>query len=131
MNMDHMEDIKKIKEMLGDFLGEIAEEKRVSGSNVATIKEAISAYQKICELCEDEDGSYGARRDSRGRYMAGGNRGNSGMYGWMPGPYYSGGNYGADNAALAANLEQMASSGNGSEGMATALREAARWLRQS
>lgn len=118
--MEHTEHLKRIKEMVGNFLGEIAEEKKVSGSNIAVIKEAVSAYQKLCDLCDD-DGSYGARRrDSRGRYMDSGMPG----YGYMAAPYY-----GADNASLAANLEQIASSGRGSEGMATALREAARWLR--
>lgn len=126
--MEHMEHLKKIKAMVGDFLGEIAEEKKASGSNIAVIKEAVSAYQKLCDLCEDE-GEYGARRrDSRGRYMSAGNVYPG--YGWNPAPYY-GGNYGGDNTALAANLEQIASSGNGSEAMATALREAARWLRNS
>ena len=127
--MEHTEDLKKIKEMVGNFLGEIAEEKRASGSNIAVIKEAVSAYQKICELCEDEDGAYGARRrDSRGRYMDGGVRSGMGgpVYGWVPAPYY-----GADNASLAANLEQIASSGRGTEAMNTALRDAARYLRNS
>lgn len=131
--MEHSEHIKKIKEMVGDFLGEIADAKRIDGSNIAVVKEAVSAYQKICELCEDqESGEYGARRrDSRGRYMDSSRMG--GGYGYMPGPYYAGGyqtGYGADNASLAASLEQIANSGNGTEGMSTALREAARWLRQ-
>lgn len=127
--MEHTEHIKKIKEMVGDFLGEIADAKRIDGSNIAVVKEAVSAYQKICELCENEEsGEYGARRrDSRGRYMDGSRMGVG--YGYMPGPYYAGG-YGADNASLAASLEQIANSGNGTEGMSTALREAARWLRQ-
>ena len=123
--MEHMAHIKKIKELVGEFLGEIAEEKKVSGSNIAVVKEALSAYEKAC-------GGYGARRrDARGRYMDG--RGNAGgsYGGWMPGPYYAGSGYGADNASMAAELERIASSGSGSEGMATALREAARWLRIS
>lgn len=69
-------------------------------------------------------GNYGRRRrDSRGRYMDGGYF--RGGYGWMPGPYYDGGNrYG-----LAEDLERMAqTSGNDAE--RNAYRDAARYLRQ-
>lgn len=135
----YIEDFKKIKEMVGEFAHRIAEEeKHATLSNISAIKETASAWLKLCEICEDDDsGEYGARqRDSRGRYMDGSrpmmggyNTGYPG-YGWMPGPYYAGGNYGGDSASLASELERMASSGNGSEGMTTALREAARWLRQ-
>ena len=137
--MEHKEHLKKIKELVGDFLGEIAEEKRVTGSNIAVVKEAVSAYEKLCDLCEDEEsGGYGARRrDSRGRYMDGGSRpmgGGYNGYGWMPGPYYAGGNYnggyGMDKGALADELEGMASSGMGDPEMAKSLREAARHLRK-
>ena len=122
--MEHTEHIKKIKELLGDFLGEIAEEKRITAANVAAVKETLSAYQKACWLLEDDaGGNYGAarRRDSRGRYMDGYPRGG---YGYMPGPYYDGG-----PTELADELEHMAQNG-GSEAKTTALREAARWLRQ-
>lgn len=160
---EYLEHVKKIKKMLGDFLGDIAEEKKVNGSNVAVVKEALSAFQKACWIYEDLEeesggenygasrgmpggsrsggssggsgssgggrsggGSYGnygrRRRDSRGRYMDGGyNRGGNG---WMPGPYFDGG-----PEEIADELEQMAQDG-GSEAKATALREAARWLRQ-
>lgn len=137
--MEHKEHLKKIKELVGDFLGEIAEEKRVTGSNIAVVKEAVSAYEKLCDLCEDDDsGEYGARRrDSRGRYMDGGSRPMGGYnpnYGWMPGPYYAGGTYsggyGMDKTALADELEGMASSGMGDPEMAKSLREAARHLRK-
>lgn len=125
--MEHAEHLKKIKNMVGDFLGEIAEEKRVTGSNIAVVKEAVSAYQKLCDLCEEE--AYGTgmrysarRRDSRGRYMTGGY--SRGGYGYMPGPYFDGG-----PDELADELDQMAQSGGSTE-KANALREAARWLRQ-
>lgn len=128
---EHLEHIKAIKRLVGDFLGEIAEEKKVNGSNVAVVKEAVSAYEKCKRLCEDaeDEARYGARRrDSRGRYMDGRSRPMYGTY--MPGPYYDG-RYmdGDDKAGLADELERMAQ-GGGSEGMMTALREAARWLRQ-
>lgn len=134
--MEHKEHLKKIKELVGDFLGEIAEEKRVTGSNIAVVKEAVSAYEKLCDLCEDEEsGGYGARRrDSRGRYMDGGSRpmggGYNTGYGWMPGPYYAGGNYGGDTGSLADELERMASSGMGTPEQEKAFREAARHLRK-
>jgi len=125
--MEHLDHIKQIKKLVGDFLGEIAEEKRINGANIATVKEAVSAFEKLNRLCEEaeDENRYGARRrDSRGRYMD--NRMPSRMYGnWMPGPYYDGGS----KAELADELETLAQ-GDGSEGMTTALREAARWLRQ-
>ncbi len=49
-----------------------------------------------------------------------------GGYGWMPGPYYDGG----DAYGLAEDLEHMAQT-SGSEADKTAYREAARRLRQS
>ena len=133
--MEHKEHLKKIKELVGDFLGEIAEEKRVTGSNIAVVKEAVSAYEKLCDLCEDDDsGEYGARRprNSRGQYMDGSRimGGYNPNYGWMmPGPYYAGG-YGMDKTALADELEGMASSGMGDPEMVKSLREAARHLRK-
>ena len=130
----HIEDFKKIKEMVGEFAHRIAEEeKHATASNISAIKETASAWLKLCEICEDEEsGGYGARRrDSRGRYMDGGY--NTG-YGWMPGPYYAGGNYsggyGMDKSALADELEGMASSGVGDPEMVKSLREAARHLRK-
>jgi hypothetical protein len=135
-----MEHIKKIKELVDKFLEEIAEEKKIDGANIAVVKEAVSAYQKLCELAEDaEGGEYGAQRRSRrtGRYMAqGGGRGGSsggsgGNYGGYMMPVYGAGGYGtSDKQELAMELETLAQSGGGSEGMSTALREAARWLRQ-
>lgn len=135
----HIEDFKKIKEMVGEFAHRIAEEeKHATLSNISAIKETASAWLKLCEICEDDDaGEYGARRrDSRGRYMDGSwpmmggyNTGYPG-YGWGPGPYYAGGNYGGDNTALADELERMASSGMGDPEMAKSLREAARHLRK-
>ncbi len=136
----HIEDFKKIKEMVGEFAHRIAEEeKHATLSNISAIKETASAWLKLCEICEDDDsGEYGARRrDSRGRYMDGGSRPMGGYnpnYGWMPGPYYAGGNYsggyGMDKTALADELEGMASSGMGDPEMAKSLREAARHLRK-
>lgn len=132
--MEHLEHIKQIKKLVGDFLGEIADAKRIDGSNVAVVKEAVSAYEKLCRLCEDGEneeqygasgnrgnrGMYGARRrDSRGRYMQGGMMPG---YGWMPMPEYGDGD-------LAEELEAMAQSG-GSEAKKTALMEAARMIRQ-
>lgn len=137
--MEHKEHLNKIKELVGDFLGEIAEEKRVTGSNIAVVKEAVSAYEKLCDLCEDEEsGGYGARRprNSRGQYMDGSRPmgGYNPNYGWMPVPYYMGGNYsgnyGMDKTALADELEGMASSGMGDPEMVKSLREAARHLRK-
>lgn len=148
-----MEHIKKIKELVNKFLEEIADEKKIDGTNIAIVKEAVSAYQKLCELCEDaEGGEYGAQRRSRrsGRYMAqgggqggrggsgggqgGGGYGNYGGYGYGmaygAGGYNAGGYGAGDKQELADELEQLAQSGGGSEGMMTALREAARWLRQ-
>lgn len=131
----HIEDFKKIKEMVGEFAHRIAEEeKHATASNISAIKETASAWLKLCEICEDDDsGEYGARRrDSRGRYMDGGSRPMGGYnpnYGWMPGPYYAGG-YGMDKTALADELEGMASSGMGDPEMVKALREAARHLRK-
>lgn len=134
----YIEDFKKIKEMVGEFAHRIAEEeKHATLSNISAIKETASAWLKLCEICEDDDsGEYGARRrDSRGRYMDGSrpvmggyNTGYPG-YGWMPGPYYAGGNYGGDTGSLADELERMASSGMGDPEMAKSLREAARHLR--
>lgn len=157
-----MEHIKKIKELVDKFLEEIADEKKIDGSNIAVVKEAVSAYQKLCELYEDaEGGEYGAQRRSRrtGRYMAqgGGGRGGSGGgsgggqggggynaggygnygfmmpmggYGYGAGGYNAGGYGAGDKQEIAEELESLAQSGGGSEGMNTALREAARWLRQ-
>jgi len=131
----HIEDFKKIKEMVGEFAHRIAEEdKNATLSNISAIKETASAWLKLCEICEEDDsGEYGARRrDSRGRYMDGGSRPMGGYnpnYGWMPGPYYAGG-YGMDKASLADELEGMASSGMGDPEMAKSLREAARHLRK-
>ena len=131
--MEHLDHIKKIKKLVGDFLGEIAEEKHINGANIATVKEAVSAYEKCNRLCEDaeDEARYGARRrDSRGRYMDG-RMPSRQMYGtYMPGPYYDGRYMDADKASLADELESLAQTG-GSEGMTTALREAARWLRQN
>ena len=137
----HIEDFKKIKEMVGEFAHRIAEEeKHATASNISAIKETASAWEKLCDIVEDEESSgYGARRrDSRGRYMDGGSRpmggGYNTGYGWMPGPYYAGGNYpggyGMDKTALADELEGMASSGMGDPEMAKSLREAARHLRK-
>lgn len=133
----HIEDFKKIKEMVGEFAHRIAEEeKHATLSNISAIKETASAWLKLCEICEDDDsGEYGARRrDSRGRYMDGGSRpmmgGYNTGYGWMPGPYYAGGNYGGDTGSLADELERMASSGMGDPEMVKSLREAARHLRK-
>ena len=133
----HIEDFKKIKEMVGEFAHRIAEEeKHATLSNISAIKETASAWLKLCEICEDDDsGEYGARRrDSRGRYMDGGSRpmggGYNTGYGWMPGPYYAGGNYGGDTGSLADELERMASSGMGDPEIAKSLREAARHLRK-
>lgn len=133
----HIEDFKKIKEMVGEFAHRIAEEeKHATLSNISAIKETASAWLKLCEICEDDDsGEYGARRrDSRGRYMDGSRPMMGGGYGWMPGPYYTGGNYsggyGMDKTALADELEGMASSGMGDPEMAKSLREAARHLRK-
>lgn len=135
----YIEDFKKIKEMVGEFAHRIAEEeKHATASNISAIKETASAWLKLCEICEDDDsGEYGARRrDSRGRYMDGSrpmmggyNTGYPG-YGWMPGPYYAGGNYGGDNSALADELERMASSGMVTPEQGKAFREAARHLRK-
>lgn len=137
----HIEDFKKIKEMVGEFAHRIAEEeKHATASNISAIKETASAWEKLCDIVEDEEsGGYGARRrDSRGRYMDGGSRpmggGYNTGYGWMPGPYYAGenyaGGYGMDKASLADELEGMASSGMGDPEMAKSLREAARHLRK-
>lgn len=133
----YIEDFKKIKEMVGEFAHRIAEEeKHATASNISAIKETASSWLKLCEICEDDDsGEYGARRrDSRGRYMDGGSRpmmgGYNAGYGWMPGPYYAGGNYGGDNSALADELERMASSGMGTSEQEKAFREAARHLRK-
>ena len=135
---EHIEHVKKIKKLLGDYLKECAEDKKIDAGNVTYVKEALSAFQKACWIIEDLEGegsgNYGAnrsgmtgnygrrRRDSIGRYMDGGYY--RGGHSWMPGPYYDGG-----QEDLADELEQMAKDG-GSEAKATALREAARWLRQ-
>lgn len=156
---EYIEHIKKIKKLLGEYLEECAKDKKIDAGNVTYVKEALSAFQKACWILEDleeESGEgYGAsrgggrsggsggssgggrsgggsggsyndygrrRRDSRGRYMDGGY--SRGSYGWMPGPYFDGG-----PDELAEELEQMAQSG-GNDAKATALREAARWLRQ-
>lgn len=124
----YIEDFKKIKEMVGEFAHRIAEEdKHATLSNISAIKETASAWLKLCEICEDDDsGKYSARRrDSRGRYMDG-----YPGYGWGPGPYYAGGNYGGDTGSLADELERMASSGMGDPEMVKSLREAARHLRK-
>lgn len=135
----HIEDFKKIKEMVGEFAHRIAEEdKNATLSNISAIKETASAWLKLCEICEDDSGEYGARRtrNSRGQYMDGSRPmgGYNPNYGWMPGPYYMGGNYsggyGMDKTALADELEGMASSGMGDPEMAKSLREAARHLRK-
>lgn len=149
---EHLEHIKKIKKMLGEFLGDIAEEKKIDGTNIAIVKETLSAYQKACWICEDleeETENYGASRGGSNRSggSSGGSSTNSGggysarrrnprtgrfmdggrgmVYGWMPvpGPYYDG----QDKAELAEELESIAQSGSGE--MANALREAARHLR--
>lgn len=152
-----MEHIKKIKENVDKFLEEIAEEKKIDGNNILAVEKAARAYQILCELVEDaEGGEYGAQRRSRrsGRFMAqgggqggrGGSGGGQGGGGYNAGGYgggygygmpygagsgYNAGGYGAgDKQELAEELEQLAQSGGGSEGMSTALREAARWLRQ-
>lgn len=131
----HIEDFKKIKEMVGEFAHRIAEEeKHATASNISAIKETASAWEKLCDIVEDEEsGEYGARRprNSRGQYMDGSRimGGYNPNYGWMPGPYYAGG-YGMDKTALADELEGMASSGMGDPEMAKSLREAARHLRK-
>lgn len=136
----YIEDFKKIKEMVGEFAHRIAEEeKHATLSNISAIKETASAWLKLCEICEDEaSGGYGARmrNPNTGRYMDGSrpmmggyNTGYPG-YGWMPGPYYAGGNYGGDTGSLADELERMASSGMGTPEQEKAFREAARHLRK-
>lgn len=138
---EHIEAVKKIKKLIGDYLKECAEDKKVDAGNVTYVKEALSAFQKACWIIEDSEGGSGGsggygenrgnsgggysarRRSSRtGRFMDGG-RGM--VYGWMPmpGPYYDG----QDKAELAEELESIAQSGSGE--MANALREAARHLR--
>lgn len=136
----HIEDFKKIKEMVGEFAHKITEEdKYVNVSNISAVKDLASAWLKLCEICEDDDsGEYGARRprNSLGQYMDGSRimGGYNPNYGWMPGPYYAGGNYnggyGMDKASLADELEGMASSGMGDPELAKSLREAARHLRK-
>lgn len=92
---EYLEYIKKIKKMLGDFLGDIAEEKKVNGSNVAVVKEALSAFQKACWIYEDleeESGeSYGASRGGSGGNRSGGSGGSGGGGGRSGGG--SGGSY--------------------------------------
>lgn len=136
----HIEDFKKIKEMVGDFAHRIAEEeKHATASNISAIKETASAWEKLCDIVEDEEsGGYGARRprNSLGQYMDGSRPMMGGYntgypaYGWMPGPYYAGGNYGGDTGSLADELERMASSGMGTPEQEKAFREAARHLRK-
>lgn len=140
--MEHKEHLDKIKKMVGDLIERFSKEDSINERDIATVKEAVSAYQKLCELCEEDEGGgygenrrYGARRrDSRGRYMTGRGGDGYGMgggYGWMPGPYYDGPYYdGPDHGELAEELERMAQ-GGGNEAMKTALREAAKWIRQS
>ena len=134
---EHIEAVKKIKKLIGDYLKECAEDKKVDAGNITYVKEALSAFQKACWIIEDSEsgsggygenrgnsGGYGRQRRSArtGRFMDGG-RGM--VYGWMPapGPYYDG----QDKAELAEELESIAQSGSGE--MSNALREAARHLR--
>lgn len=130
---EYIESIKKVKKLVGDYLKECADDKKVDAGNITYVKEALSAFQKACWIIEDHEGegggeygenrggNYGRQRRSArtGRYMMGG-------YGWMPGPYYDGN----DAYGLAEDLEHMAQN-SGSEADKTAYREAARRLRQS
>ena len=144
-----MHDIKKLKEMLMEELAEYGKGKELTMGSLDMVDKLAHACKNLCKIVEsgeedeysradgmgsyrmrgsyrgsyaDEGGSYRRRRDSMGRYMDGGYY--RGGHGWMPGPYYDGG-----PEDLADELEQMAKDG-GSEAKATALREAARWLRQ-
>lgn len=141
--MEHKEHLEKIKKMVEDLLGRFAKEDAINERDIATVKEAVSAYQKLCDLCEEGGEGYGARgprygarrRDSRGRYMTGRGMDGYGMgggYGWMPATYYDGPYYDgpAEHGELAEELERMAQDAGISEADKTAFREAARRLRQ-
>lgn len=122
---EYIESIKKVKRLVGEYLKECADDKKVDAGNITYVKEALSAFQKACWIIEDHEGEsggeYGAQRRSRrtGRYMMGGG------YGWMPGPYYDGG---MDRYGLADDLDEMAKHAN-SEAERTSYLEAAHKLR--